>query len=257
MILILGGTSDTAPIALGLARLKIPVLVSTATAIELNLVDHALIHRLCGCLDRSGLSALIRKHHIRMMVDATHPYAVNISQNAEAVAQKLDIPLLVFARPASDVDRQNIILAHDHVDSAQKAFLPGKPVLLTTGSRNLAPYVQASTKTGQRLTVRILNDKRALKDAHAHGLVDEQLICERGPFSVAQNLAHIRFAGAGVIVTKDGGLAGRLPEKLEAAKQSGCRVVMVQRPPIIECVHDVYQNYDDLIRSVQQIYRGH
>ncbi|MDA3894917.1 MAG: precorrin-6A reductase [Desulfobacteraceae bacterium] len=256
MILLLGGTSDTAPIARGLAGLKIPVLVSTATRIKLNVGDHDLIHRHCGCLDSSGLSALIQKHHIRMMVDATHPYAVNVSQNAGEVARKLDIPLLVFARPESDVAHQDIILAADHLDAAQKAFVPGKPVLLTTGSRNLAPYVQASTQTGQPLTARILDGKTARKDAYAQGLLDGHLICERGPFSVEQNLAHIRLSDAGVMVTKDGGTAGGLPEKLEAAKQSKCLVVMVQRPPINGCEQIVCKDYESLIRKVQKRYNA-
>ncbi len=256
MILLLGGTSDTAPIAQGLAGLKIPVLVSTATRIKLSVGDHSLIYRHSGCLDSSGLSALIQKHHIRMIVDATHPYAVNISQNAGEVARKLEMPLLIFARPASDVDHQNIILAADHADASEKAFSSGKPVLLTTGSRNLAPYVQVSIKTGQRLTARILDGKTARKDAYAQGLFDDHLICERGPFSVAQNLAHIRFADAGVMVTKDGGTAGGLPEKIEAAKQSKCLVVMLQRPPINVCGQAVYQEYEPLIKGAQKRYNA-
>ncbi len=252
MILLLGGTADTAPIARGLADAKIPVLVSTATRIQLNIGDHALIHRHCGCLDSSGLAALIQKHHIRMMVDATHPYAVNVSRNAGEVARKLEMPLLIFARPASDVNHQNIVMAADHLDAAQKAFLPGKPVLLTTGSRHLTSYVQASAKNGQRLTARILNAKAARDAACSQGMDEKNLICERGPFSVAQNLAHIRFADAGVIVTKDGGTAGGLPEKLEAARQSGCLVVMVQRPQINVCGQTVYQDYESLIRKVQE-----
>ncbi len=62
------------------------------------------------------------------------------------------------------------------------------------------------------------------------GIPGENIVSGRGPFSVEENLKVINKYGIGVLVTKDSGVAGGVPEKLEAARVAGCRVIIVQRP---------------------------
>jgi precorrin-6A/cobalt-precorrin-6A reductase len=76
------------------------------------------------------------------------------------------------------------------------------------------------------------------------GLPDSAILAVRGPFAVEQNRAAIRSAGAGVVVTKDGGVAGGVPEKVEAARLEGCRLVVVRRPasgadPAVHTIQDL------------------
>jgi precorrin-6x reductase len=99
VILLLGGTSETAPLAAGMVKAGFAVLVSTATDIPLELDDYPQLRRRSGPLDAPGLEALIRDNAIRVLVDGTHPYAAAIRALAAATAHRLSIPYLTFVRP--------------------------------------------------------------------------------------------------------------------------------------------------------------
>ena len=99
MILLIGGTSETAPLAAGLAAAGYDVLVSTATDVPLAIEEHPRIHRRTGRLDEEGLVALAEEKGIRAIVDAAHPYAAAAHAAAQNAAKRLGIPCLVFRRP--------------------------------------------------------------------------------------------------------------------------------------------------------------
>ena len=230
MILLIGGTSETAPLAAGLAGAGYAVLVSTATGVPLAIGDHPRISRREGRLDEEGMVALGREKGIRAIVDAAHPYAVAVHAAAQKAAQRLGIPCLVFRRDAADIKGDNIRIAADHAEAAAMAFAAGRPVLLTTGSRNLAPYAQAARRTGVPYAARVLDTRESLDACRAAGIRDERIIAGRGPFSIEENLAVIRRFGIGVIVTKESGRVGGVEAKLAAARQTHCEVIVIRRP---------------------------
>jgi precorrin-6A/cobalt-precorrin-6A reductase len=110
------------------------------------------------------------------------------------------------------------------------AFGLGRPVLLTTGSRNLAPYAEAALRTGVPFAVRVLDAPESLAACRTAGIPDERIIAGRGPFSVEENLDAIRRFGIGVIVTKESGLAGGFDAKLAAARRADCQLIVLSRP---------------------------
>ena len=231
MILLLGGTSETAPLAAGMVKAGFAVLVSTATDIPLELDDHPQLRRRSGPLDAPGLEALIRDSAIRVLVDATHPYATAIRVLAATTARRLSIPYLTFVRPGiTSGNTPEITFAADHDEAARLACAGGKPVLLTTGSRNLRPYAEEAKRTGAPLIVRVLPHPDSLAACRAAGIPAEAVIAAKGPFSVQENINAIRKFGVGVLVTKDSGDAGGVPAKIAAAKREKCRVIVIERP---------------------------
>jgi precorrin-6A/cobalt-precorrin-6A reductase len=271
MILLIGGTSETAPLASGLAAAGYEVLVSTATAVPLAIGENPLISRRTGRLDEEGLVALGNERGVRAIVDAAHPYAVAAHAAAANAARRLGIPCLVFRRPeeltpdtghcpdtapaddaalALDEDRpasavenpatsgtggreapgSPVRFAADHAEAAVMAFALGRPVLLTTGSRNLAPYAEAAPRTGVPLIVRVLDAPESLAACREAGIPEDRIIAGRGPFSVEENLIAIRRFGIGVIVTKESGRAGGFDAKLAAARQANGLVIVIRRP---------------------------
>ena len=117
MILLIGGTSETASLASGIAAAGYAVLVSTATDVPLAIEEHPRIHRRMGRLDEAGLVTLAKEKGIRAIVDAAHPYAVAAHTAAQNAAKRLGIPCLVFAaaegrKPPGD--RQVRLFAADH-----------------------------------------------------------------------------------------------------------------------------------------------
>jgi precorrin-6A/cobalt-precorrin-6A reductase len=258
VILLLGGTSETAPLAAGLVKAGFAVLVSTATDIPLELADHPQLQRRSGPLDTPGLEELIRDNAIGILVDATHPYATAISTLAVETAYRLSIPCLTFIRPgiilgvASGVgfETDRITFAADHDEAARLACASGDPVLLTTGSRNLRPYAEEAKRTGTPLIVRVLPHPNSLEACRAAGLPVETVIAAKGPFSVEENINTIRKFGVGVLVTKDSGAAGGVPAKITAARLEKCRLIVVERPLSGDGL--MFQSVEKLIKYLEK-----
>ncbi len=233
MILLLGGTSETADIAAALAAAGLQVLVSTATATEspLDLPRHPLIERRRGRLNAEALLALLVEIRARAVVDATHPYAVEAHRNAQAAARAAGLAYLRYERPATPgSELEGALRAASHDDAARIAFSFQCPVLLTVGSRNLTPYAQMARQTGLPLFARVLPVDESLQACRLAGLGPDSILAARGPFSIELNRRTIRATQAGVLVTKESGLEGGVPAKIEAARLEGCRVVLVSRP---------------------------
>lgn len=226
MILLLGGTSETVQIAQALVSQGHEVLLSTATTMPLRGQFPDGVRTRSGVLDEQGMANLIQDEQITAVVDATHPYAVAVSQNAWKACQALGIRYVAFERPRAIDNPVHGVPTHQA--AAELAFSFGKPVLLTIGVRNLAPYVAEARKRGLAMRARVLNHSDSVTACHEAGLSDSEILCADGPFTVEENIKHLQSFG--VLVTKDSGEAGGVDTKLEAARQCGCEVVVVERP---------------------------
>lgn len=229
MILLLGGTGEAGTIAAALAAAGVRVLVSMATDLASSVSPSSLVTVRSGMLDDEGLGALLAATGARAVVDVTHPYALAVTQNAQRAAARACVPYLRYLRPAVLTGEAGIVTAADHKQAASRAFLSGRPVLLTIGTRCLAPYLREARRTGVPVVARILPAPASLRACLAAGLSAERIVAEQGPFSVERNVEIIRRHAIGVLVTKDGGAAGGAPQKLEAARREGCVIVVVAR----------------------------
>lgn len=254
MILLLGGTSETAALAAALAAAGHRVVVSTATEAPLELPAHPLVSRRCGRLDATAMTNYLRDSSTSALVDAAHPYATETHANAEQAARAAAIPYFRWCRAESGLDGlEGVAVAIDHDDAARLAFSYGRTVLLTVGSRNLEPYVREAARTGLGLFARVLPLKESLDACHRAGLPEAAILAARGPFSVEENRAAIRLAGAGTVVTKDGGIEGGLPAKIEAARIEGCRLVVVRRPAVDIPDGQSFQSIISLLQALPRL----
>ena len=226
MILLLGGTSETVQIAQALVTQGYEVLLSTATTMPLRGQLPGGVRTRSGVLDEQGMVNLIQEEKITAVVDATHPYAQAVSRNAYTACQTAGVRYLAYERPGTLAE--GVRRVPDHQAGAELAFSFGKPVLLTIGVRNLAPYVAEARTRGVAMRARVLNHPDSVTACHDAGLSDSEILCADGPFTVEENIKHLQSFG--VLVTKDSGEAGGVDTKLEAARQSGCEVVVVERP---------------------------
>ncbi|MEI7948181.1 MAG: precorrin-6A reductase [bacterium] len=226
MILLLGGTSETVQIAQALVSQGFVVLLSTATTMPLRGQLPAGVRLRSGMLDDQGMVHLLRDEKITAVVDATHPYAEAVSRNAYNACLAAGIRYVAYERPRA-IDNP-VHGAPTHQAAAELAFSFGKPVLLTIGVRNLPLYVVEARKRGIAMRARVLNHPDSVTACHDAGLNDSEILCADGPFTVEENIKHLKSFG--VLVTKDSGDAGGVGTKLEAARQSGCEVVVIERP---------------------------
>lgn len=183
---------------------------------------------LVGRMDQCSMEAFLRDNHIRLVLDATHPYAVEVTRNITRACEKEDIDCVRVGR-----EETSKIDGAVYVSSAQEAadYLNGQQghALLTTGSKELKCF-QTVTGYRDRLYARILPMEQAVQAARECGFREDHLIYGRGPFSVEQNVKMIQDSRARYVVTKDTGAEGGLPEKAEAARQTGIRLLVIRRP---------------------------
>ncbi len=248
-ILLLGGTSETEPMALKLATAGYRVLVSTATDESLQIGEHPEICRRHGRLNLTQMVTLVEEQKIFALVDATHPYASEVHQTARKVAEQTRRLYLRYQRQGMLTSHPNWVVARNHDEAAQIACKSGTPVLLTTGSRHLEPYVAEATRRHVPLFARVLDHPESISACDAAGLKEIGRIFGRGPFSLEQNRAIIRQHQIAVIVTKESGKVGGVEEKWRAAKMEGCLFVVVQRPE--ETQEQCFDSMDDLVKALQ------
>lgn len=174
-----------------------------------------------------------------LVVDATHPYAAVVSENILSACAAAGVRCIRVERESTGAGEAELApegAALHWVDSIEEAaaWLAAKSshrpnILITTGSKELAPYTQIPDFAA-RCYVRALPTVEALEKCQALGFRREHLILMQGPFSEEMNVAQLRYADAGYLVTKASGETGGFPEKCEAALALGVEVVCIGRP---------------------------
>ena len=198
-------------------------------------------------LDRDELEKILREDNFNCLVDASHPYAQNISANAVAATQAAQIDYVRYERAEINFDYEKIFRVESYEEAALKAAQLGKNIYLTTGSRNLKIFVDRLRDCN--LTVRILPTAEVLAQCEALGLTPKQIVAMQGPFSTELNAELFKHAGAEVIVTKNSGQIGGADTKLEAAKILNLPVVMINRPKIL--YPNLAKTFDDVLRFLE------
>lgn len=250
-LLLMAGASETNSIARALASAGFSVIVSTVTDFPLEIEQSEKIYRRVGGLSAPDLIDLCEEEGVVAIVDATHPYAAQAHKNVRESATQLNIPSFRYDRPCAARDEQGVHSAASHDEAARIAVSFGRPVLLTSGTRNLEPYISLARTQGVELFVRALDCQQSRETIKDHDIPVDHCEFALGPFSVEDNKRLITKFDIGVLVTKDGGLAGGLPEKLEAAKTMACEVVLVKRPQTDS--GPVYNDVSKLVDAVKSI----
>ena len=235
MIFVLAGTQDGREIVRLLLEQGHDVAASVVSSYGGELLAHA-----CGqrCLindkplDEAALKDYLQEHDIRLLVDASHPYAANVSRNAIAVCQALSIPYIRYERDLSKLDYDRITVVHSYEEAAQAAAALGKKIFLTTGSRNLDKFVHSSDLKNCEITARVLPTAEVIGLCESLGLDAGHIVALQGPFSMELNRELFRKYGAEVIITKNSGTIGGTDTKFAAAAELNLPIVLIDRPKL-------------------------
>ncbi len=251
MIFTAAGTQDGRELAGALLEAGYPVTASVVSS-----YGEKLLERYPGLvindkpLDEEGLTAYILRHGIRLFVDASHPYAANVSQNAMQACRAAGIPYIRYERRSVPVDYKNVIRVESYDEAAREAGRLGKTVFLTTGSRNLQAFITSEALKDHRVVARILPTAKVLAECETLGLTPKDIVALQGPFSEELNIALYRQYGAEVVVTKNSGEIGGTDTKLTAAQKLGLPVVMIDRPKLDYDV--IAYTFDEVLEFVKK-----
>lgn len=232
-ILILGGTTQASALARALAtRNDIRPILSLAGRTA-NPIAPPIPFRVGGFGGVDGLRAYLRANEIDALVDATHPFAVQMSRHAEEACRAEHIPSIAFTRPAWERRAGDdwISVADAHAAVAALGSAPLR-VFLTQGRLELAAFAAAPQHA---YLIRTIDPPEGVDILPRH-----RVILARGPFEFEDELTLMRSERVDMLVTKNSGGAATYP-KIEAARQLGVRVIMIERPksPDVEELHDL------------------
>ena len=194
--------------------------------------EHLVIRE--GRMGEPEMEELMRTGTFLAVVDATHPYAVEVTEHIKESAKKTNLPYLRLSRStaAEREIAEHEWMIHTVADTQEcvelLSKLPGN-ILLTTGSKELHAYA-AREEIRERLFVRVLPGVESIEICHREQIPGKQIIAMQGPFGTELNEALIRQYDIGVLVTKESGQAGGFPEKIRAAEHTKIPVVMIQNP---------------------------
>ena len=227
-ILLFAGTTEGREIAEALRDQPVHLFVSVATEYGETLIAPAdNITVLHGRKNAEEIEALLKETQAQLLIDATHPYAQEVTKTLKAAAERTGTEYLRVLRASENAD--GCVFVND--TDAAIHYLNGTQgnVLLTVGSKELRRYT-AVKDYETRLFARILPVKESTDAAFALGFSGKNLICMQGPFSQELNEATIKAIDASILVTKDTGASGGFAEKIKAAKACGATPVVIRRP---------------------------
>lgn len=231
-ILIFGGTTEGRQLAQFCAEHRIAAWVSVASQYGSDVLpDSEYLHILVNRMDWQEMAAFMGDKKIQLVIDATHPYAKEVTENIKKACAQEEVPLLRCLR---DGDAQEDT-AQDgvfYVPSAEAAvqFLEHTEgnIFVTTGSKELS-FFTALTDYENRVYARVLPSAKVVEQCRKLGISGQHLICMQGPFSEELNTAMMRQTEARWMVTKETGKNGGYGEKLKAARAAGASVIVIQR----------------------------
>lgn len=233
-ILLFAGTTEGRNLAEFLEKNQIPTEVCVATQYGETLLEEGkYLHVHAGRLDETEMEQQIQKQQITLVIDATHPYAVIVSQNIRRACSRTGTEYIRLARKETDAswkqEMEDVIEVASVAEAA--AFLAKKEgrIFAATGSKELSAY-QVIPDYQDRVVARVLSTPEAVSECAMLGFSGKNLICMQGPFTEDLNVAMIRQAQASWMVTKESGKAGGFLEKLRAAKKAGAKLVVIKRP---------------------------
>lgn len=233
-ILLFAGTTEGRNLAEFLEKNQIPTEVCVATQYGETLLEEGkYLHVHAGRLDETEMEQQIQKKQITLVIDATHPYAVIVSQNIRRACSRTGTEYIRLARKETDAswkqEMEDVIEVASVAEAA--AFLAKKEgrIFAATGSKELSAY-QVIPDYQNRVVARVLSTPEAVSECAMLGFSGKNLICMQGPFTEDLNVAMLRQAQASWMVTKESGKAGGFLEKLRAAKKAGAKLVVIKRP---------------------------
>lgn len=215
-ILVFSGTGDGRELCEKLVCDGHSVTASVATEYGAALMRGMMVIQ--GRLDPEQMAELMPMYDA--VVDATHPYAKEVTQNIIAACRRTGKRYIRLIRDKSNAENTNCF---GDIKSAV-AYLQKQPgrIFVSVGSKELGAFLPVA----ERVKARVLDTEPVR--AICHSFEGMEIVYKIPPYTIEENLKD--FEGCRYLVTKDSGSRGGVEEKLRAAKQLGMEVLMISRP---------------------------
>lgn len=210
MIWIIGGTSETRELLEWISDMDYIVTVTTYAGVEALSGYNVLESR----LDYENMLEFIAETKIKTIIDMSHPYAFEVSQNSSRAAAETGTSYIRFNRRKT----ANTEGRYFETEKELLGFLSHieGTVFFTTGIKQIPLF--ESVRGGNRFIYRVLPTKFSIEACESAGVQLADIVASLGPFSKAYNMAMFQNYKADFVVMKDSGSNGGTEEKLAACR---------------------------------------
>lgn len=251
MIGLILGTSEGKRILSLLNKYTEDIFITTATGYGGELLKNYKYKVLnTKPLDYDALKKALIDNGVTMLVDASHPYAEEITQNAKKACQELSVEYVRYERPSiieKYKNQEQIIQVESYEELKDKLFDIKGCILNTTGSRNIEKI--KNLNLDNRIIHRVLPSAKVMENIISQGIKVEDIIAIKGPVSYELNRAFIKEYDAKAIILKDSGKEGGTEEKLLSAVDLGIYAFVLKRKKLEE--ENVYSDEKNLVKYIK------
>ena len=245
MILVLGGTSDSLEICDRINKYKnLPYILSVTTSYGEDLARKYAKNVITGKLAKEDMINFIEQNNINKIIDATHPYAIEVSKNAIQCATELNIDYIRYERKSliDSINYENKYIVNSIEDACKIAREKGRNIFIGTGSKNLPQIVDFIPD--RNLIVRVLPTSDVILSCENLGLNADNIIAMKGPFNQSINEEFYKHYDIEIVITKESGTAGGFLEKVNACEALKIPVVIIAREKI---------NYPIVVNDIDEL----
>ena len=243
-ILILGGTTESRQLASALDERfgDNAQIISSLAGRTKNAAPIAGEVRVGGFGGEEGLASYLKSENINLVIDATHPFAEQISNNAAVAANKIGVPRVLLQRPSWQLPENcDTLFVPDMIEAANIVARTARKVFLTIGVNELNAFADIPKV---HFVVRMIDAPET-----EPGLNDFEIIYDRPPFELADEEKLMRDHDIDALVTKASGGAATFA-KIKAATNIGARIILIRRPPPPD--GDIVSNIDGAIKWIEK-----
>lgn len=239
------GTSEGRKILSLINKFTSDIAVTTATTYGGELLKEFKIKSLnTKPLNKSEMLNWIKSNEIDILVDASHPYAQEVTKTALECTKHLKIKYVRYERKSAleNINDENIIRVKDYDEAIKIIKKLSGNILNTTGGNNVSKFLNIDFKYS--IIHRILPSPKVLAKIVESGISIKDIIALQGPISYELEKAFINQYNIKAILTKDSGIEGGVLEKLKAIQDCKIKLIVIERPKF---------NYDLVFNNAESL----
>lgn len=226
-VAVIAGTSDATDLIASLPKsCEVTAFVATLYGKEILNGKNCMIH--VGRLDADGFSIALTGFDA--VLDASHPFAVVVTETVKAVCQAKQIPYYRIGRPTLQYDYEKLYSVPAKEEAATWLSSISGNLFFTVGINTLPFYAAQVKNFATRSFARVLDTSSSHQAAQA---ISAQFWFAMPPYSVEETVKFLQKHRIAVLISKDSGARGGVPEKIKAASIVGIPVLLIQSPESI------------------------
>jgi len=231
-ILVFGGTTQGRQLSVWLSRRNVAHYYSTKTELPASPSPNAVC--IFGGMDAGKIATFCANNSIRIIVDASHPFAELLHEEIATAAEWTNIPVYRFERPTLPLVHNELVAYCSSFPQALDAVsgLGCKRLLTATGVNTIEKITRHPVSSVAEIWYRILNRQQSIDLAKKKGIDDAHIIASEPPISAAKELSLLRQYQFDGMLTKESGETGGLQYKISACLGAGIPIIVVKKPAL-------------------------